>query len=205
MFSQWRHDREEVVEHANASIRLATEQGFATWLAMATILQGWVLAQVGEIERAIIEMKRGLAAYQATSAQLWVPYFLGLVAEAYGKAGQPADGLRLVDEALATAERTRERWCSAELDRFRGALLLALPKPDQPEAEACFRKALAVAREQDARMWELRAATDLARLWRDQGRRAEAHDLLAPVYGWFTEGFHTPDLKDAKALLEELA
>jgi predicted ATPase len=105
MFSQWRHDREGVDEHANASIPPATEQGFPTWLAMATILRGWVLAQVGEIERAITEMKRGLAAYQTTSAELWIPYFLGLVAEAYGKAGQPAEGLRLLDQALATAER----------------------------------------------------------------------------------------------------
>ena len=204
MFSQWRQDRDEVMEHANASIRLATEQGFATWLAMATILRGWVLAQVGEIERAITEMKQGLAAYRATSAELWVPYFLGLLAEAYGKAGQPADGLRLLEEALATAERSGERWCSAELDRFRGALLLALADPDEDAAEAAFRRSIAIARKHDAKIWQLRAASSLAQLWRDEGRRAEAHDLLAPVYDWFTEGFDTADLKGAKALLDEL-
>ena len=169
------------------------------------ILQGWVLAQVGEIERAITEMKLGLAAYQATSAELWVPYFLGLLAEAYGKAGQPADGLRLLDEALTTAERTAERWCIAELDRFKGEALLALSPDHSAEAEACFHKALAVARDQGARLWELCAATSLARLWRDQGRRVEAHDLLAPVYAWFTEGFDTANLKDAKRLLDQLA
>ena len=102
------------------------------------ILQGWVLAQVGEIERAITEMKLGLAAYQATSAELWVPYFLGLVAEAYGKAGQPADGLRLVDEALATAERTAERWCAAELNRFKGELLLSQAHPNEDAARTVF-------------------------------------------------------------------
>jgi predicted ATPase len=171
---------------------------------MATIFQGWVLAQVGEIERAITEMKVGLTAYQATSAELWVPNFLGLLAEAYGKAGQPADGLRLLDEALATTERTGERWCRAELDRLSGALLLCQAHPDEDAAEAAFHRSIAVAREQSAKIWELRAATDLARLWRDQGRRAEAHDLLAPVYGWFTEGFDTADLKEAKGLLDEL-
>ena len=101
-------------------------------------------------------------------------------------------------------ERTGVRWIEAELHRLRGELQLALPKPDQSDAEACFGRALAVAREQQAKFWELRAATSLARLWRDQGKRAEARDLLAPVYGWFTEGFDTPDLKDAKALLDEL-
>jgi class 3 adenylate cyclase/predicted ATPase len=204
MFSQWRHDQEEVGEHAKASILLATEQGFPTWLAMATILQGWWLVQVGETERAITQMDRGLSAYRATSAELWIPYFSGLLAEAHGKAGQPAEGLRLLDEALARVERTGERWCTAELNRFRGELLLSVTNPDQGAAEAALHQSITVAREQEAKFWELRASTNLARLWRDQGKHVQAVDLLAPVYDWFTEGFDTADLKDAKALLDEL-
>jgi predicted ATPase len=195
---------EEVDEHANASILLATEQGFPTWLAMA-ILQGWGLVQVGEIERAITQMDRGLAAYRATSAELWIPYFFGLLAEAHGKAGQPAEGLRLLDEALARVERTGERWCTAELNRFRGELLLSVTNPDQEAAEAALYQSITVAREQEAKFWELRAAISLAGLWRDQGERQKARHLLAPVYAWFTEGFETADLKDAKALLDQLA
>ena len=149
-------------------------------------------------------MRRGLTAYRATSAELWVPYFLGLLADAQGKAGQPAEALVLLEEGLERVERTRERWYEAELCRFRGELLLSVPDPNRAEAEASFHRAIAVAREQDARMWELRAATSLARLWRDQGKPVEARDLLAPVYGWFTEGFDTADLQEAKALLEEL-
>ncbi|HSA81324.1 MAG TPA: hypothetical protein VLE23_10920, partial [Geminicoccaceae bacterium] len=113
-------------------------------------------------------------------------------------------GLRLLADALDRVERTEVRWIEAELHRLRGKLLLALPEPDHAEAEDCLRQAVAVAREQDAKMWELRAATSLSRLWSGQGKRATAHDLLAPIYGWFREGFQTADLRDAKALLDEL-
>ena len=120
MFSQWCHDREGVDEHANASILLATEQGFPTWLAMATIFRGWGLALAGEIDRAIAQMRTGLEVYRTTSAELWLPYFLGLLAEVHAKAGQPAHGLRLLDEALTTVERTGERWCQPELHSVKG-------------------------------------------------------------------------------------
>jgi predicted ATPase len=145
-----------------------------------------------------------LADYEATGSELFSSYFLALLADAHGRAGQAATGLRLAADALDRVGRTGVRWIEAELHRLRGDLLLVLLGADQPEAEACFRRALAVAREQDAKMWELRAAISLARLWRDQGKRAMAHDLLAPIYGWFTEGFETADLRDAKALLDEL-
>jgi predicted ATPase len=146
-----------------------------------------------------------VADYSATGAELWLPDFLTLLAEAHGQAGQAEAGLSLLADASDRVERTGARWIKAELHRRRGELLLVLPEPDQHEAETCFRQALAVAREQDARMGELRAATSLGRLWRDQGKWAEAQGLLAPIYGWFREGFDTPDLREAKALLQELA
>jgi predicted ATPase len=146
-----------------------------------------------------------LADYRATGAELFSPYFLVLLADAHGRADQAAIGLSLLADALDAVQRTGVRWIEGELHRLRGELWLAMPEPDQSEAEACFRRALAVAHEQQAKLWELRAATSLARLWRDQRRRNEAHDLLAPIYGWFTEGFGTVDLNEAKALLDALA
>jgi predicted ATPase len=146
-----------------------------------------------------------LADYHATGAELFSPYFLVLLADAHRRADQAAIGLSLLGDALEGVERTGVRWVEAELNRLWGELRLALPERDQPEAEACFLRAMAIAREQQAKLSELRAATSVGRLWAEQGRRAEALDLLAPVYGWFTEGFDTADLKDAKALLDELA
>jgi predicted ATPase/class 3 adenylate cyclase len=127
MFNQWRHDREGTEELASAMVPLATEQGFAYWLATATIFQGWALTHVGEIKRAITQMERGLAAYRATSAGLWLPYFLGLLAQAYAKRGEPGEGLRLLDEALTRVERTGERWCTAELNRLRASYCSSCP------------------------------------------------------------------------------
>jgi predicted ATPase len=202
---QLSRDRLGVVELAEALLALATEQGFPYWLAMATIFRGWALSEAGETERGIAQIMRGLTAFRATAAQLWVPYFLGLLAEARGKANEPAEGLRLLAEALDRVERTGERWFEAELHRRRGELLLSLAEGERGKAEACFHRSIAVSREQNAKMWELRAAMSLAQLWRDQGRRADARDLLTPLYGWFTEGFDTADLKDAKALLDALA
>ncbi|HZA67038.1 MAG TPA: AAA family ATPase, partial [Geminicoccaceae bacterium] len=196
--------RQEIRAHAEVLIALATEHGLPFWLAMGTIMRGWALADAGEAEAGIAQLRRGLVAWEDTGAALIAPYYLGLLAKALAKAGRAGEGLGALTEALDRVAGTEELWFKAELHRLRGELLLVLPEPDQPEAEACFRQALAVAREQAARMWELRAAASLAQLWRDQGKRAEAHDLLAPVYGWFTEGFDTADLKDAKALLDEL-
>src|SRR5918995_3753889 len=190
---------------AEALIALTTEQGLPLWLAAGVVIRGWALAAGGRAEEGIAVIRRGLADYRATGAALFSPYFLVLLADAHGRADQATIGLSLLADALEGVERTGVRWVEAELHRLRGELSLALPEPDQSEAEACFRQALAVAHEQQAKLWELRAATSLARLWRDQRRRNEAHDLLAPIYGWVTEGFDTVDLNEAKALLDALA
>jgi predicted ATPase len=133
------------------------------------------------------------------------PHGLSLLAEAYARAGQPEAGLQAVAEALTQVEATEERWCEAELHRLQGTLRLQLASAEADKAEACFQRALDVARRQQAKALELRAALHLSRLWQRQGKRQEAHDLLAPIYGWFTEGFDTADLQEAKALLEELS
>ena len=148
-------------------------------------------------------MRSGLAAYRATGAEMWMPHYVALLAAAHEIGGQVEEGLALLDEALQIVERTGERWFAAELNRNKGELLVR-----QGHAEAAaelYHKALTIAEQQGAKLWELRAGASLARLWREQGRRGEARDLLAPVYGSFTEGFDTPDLKDAKALLDQLA
>ena len=134
-----------------------------------------------------------------------MPHYMALLVEAYGKVGQAKEGLPVLADGLATVEKTVERYYEAELYRFKGELLLQ-QSPEQPsEAEACFQQGIQIARKQEAKSWELRATTSLARLWQSQGKPAESHDLLTPVYDWFTEGFDTVDLKDAKVLLEELS
>jgi predicted ATPase len=133
-----------------------------------------------------------------------LPMFLMPLATAYAQLGQFDDAWRSIGEATTAVEKSQERWCEAEIHRTAGEMALMSPEPDATKAEAYFERALAVARQQQAKSWELRAATSMARLWRDQGKRQQAHDLLAPVYGWFTEGFGTLDLKEAKALLEQL-
>jgi class 3 adenylate cyclase/predicted ATPase/DNA polymerase III delta prime subunit len=189
---------------AEALIALTTEQGLPLWLAAGVVIRGWALAAGGRAEDGIAVIRRGLADYRATGAELFSPYFLALLADAHGRADQAAIGLSLLADALDGVGRTGVRWIEAELHRLEGELRLALPEPDQSEAEAYFLRAMAIAREQQAKLWELRAATSVGRLWAEQGRRAEALDLLAPVYGWFTEGFDTADLIDAKALLDEV-
>jgi predicted ATPase len=139
--------------------------------------------------------------YRATGAELTRVYFLAMLAEAHGTIGEPETGLAMLTEALTLVDTTDERWCEAELYRFKGVLLLQQNSDNATEAESCFHHALDIARNQQAKSWELRAATSLARLWQSQGKRQEAYDLLAPVYGWFTEGFDTTDLQEAKALL----
>jgi predicted ATPase len=197
-------DRRGVEEQAAALITLGTEQSFPFWLALGTIYRGWALADGGQAEAGTARMREGLAGYWATGARHRSPYLLALLAEAHGKAGETSEALEVVAEALERGEKTGERCFEAELQRLRGELLRALPGSDRLEAEARFRQALAVARGQGARMWELRAATSLGRLWREEGKRTEARDVLAPVYGWFSEGFDPPDHKDARALLDEL-
>jgi predicted ATPase len=191
--------------YGNDSVALASEHGFAARAALGRILQGWAGAQKGEATTGIARIRDGLAARAATGNRLHTPFYLALLAEALALAGKIEEGLAALDDALATAAVSGEKGWSAEIHRLRGELTARLPYPDQAQAEDSFRTALAIAREQGARGYELRAATSLARLWREQGRRGEARELLAPVYGSFTEGFDTADLKDAKALLDELA
>ena len=189
-------------EWAGELATMADEQGFLLWRAAGIIFLGWVRVNTGDVAEGILLLHRGLAAYRATGAEAWVPYQIGLLARAYEIAGQIEEAVDLLDDALQIIARTGERWLEAELYRHKGQLLLRQGRSEV--AEQLYRKALSIAREQEAKLWELRAAASLARLRRDQGRHAEARDLLAPVYGWFTEGFNTPDLKEAKALLEEL-
>jgi len=205
VFHQYRREAQAVQERAEALIILSTEQGFPHWLAYGIILRGWARALRGEGAEGIAQMRRGLVAHRGTGAELHRPYFLSLLAEAYGEAGQPEEGLTVLVEALALVDKTGERHCQAELYRRRGELLLMRQMQKVGEAEECFRQALDTARHQQAKSLELRAAMSLSRLWQQQGKQKEAHHLLADIYGWFTEGFDTPDLQEAKALLQELA
>jgi predicted ATPase len=191
-------------EYAAVAISVATEQEFPYWRVMSCILQGWSLAHQGQVNEGIAQILQGLTAWRAISAELSRPYFLALLAEAYGIMGQPEAGLTALAEALTLAETTGERWYESERYRLKGALLLQQSSDNQAEAEHCFQQAISIAQSQQAKSWELRSVTSLARLSQQQGKRQEAYDLLAPVYHWFTEGFDTADLKDAKALLEEL-
>ena len=202
---QLRREQPAVQAGAEAAIALSTEQGFPFFLAMGTILRGWAVAEQGQGAAGISQLRKGLATYQATGAEIWRPYFLALLAEVQGKAGQTEAGLRGVNEALAMVERTEERFYEAELHRLKGELVLQSGvRSPESEAERCFQQALDIAQKQQAKSWELRAATSLARLWQKQGQTTEARELLAPVYNWFTEGFDTKDLQEAKALIEEL-
>ena len=149
-------------------------------------------------------MHEGMAIYRATDAALFLPYFLTFLAEAYGAANQPEAGLRLLDEARTVMDSTQERVYEAEMQRVQGELVLAQGADQYAQAETCFLHALDIARRRQARSWEPRAAVSLSRLWQQQGKRAEAQALLAPIYGWFTEGFDTADLQEARALLEAL-
>jgi len=166
------------------------------------VLRGWALAERGQFDEGIGRLRDGGDAYQATGANLESPHWFALLAEAYGKAGRVEEAQAVLREALALVERTGIRYHEAELHRLLGELFLGRA---EERADACFRRALKIARQQHAKSWELRAAVSLARLWKSQGRRGEARELLAPVYGWFTEGFGTADLKNAKDLLDELA
>jgi predicted ATPase len=178
-------------------------------VAHTNVWQGWVLTEQGQPEEGIALMRHGMAAFRAAGAELERQYWLALLGEVYAKMGQYEQGRHALAEARTIVDKTGERWWEAELHRLEGELALQYPLPRQElsllEAESSFHKALEVARRQEAKSLELRAATSLARLWQQQGRKAEAHQLLAPVYHWFTEGFDTKDLQEAKVLLAELA
>jgi predicted ATPase len=219
---QCRRETQLTHEGAEATMTLSTDQGFPFWAAWGTILRGWGLTEQGQEEEGVAQIRRGLPLYQATGAEAFQPYFLALLAEVYGKVGQAQEGLTVLAEALARVDRTGERLHVAELYRLKGTLTLQFdvqnpkskfttlqPLTPNPQAEAeaaeCFWKAIEIARKQQAKSLELRAAVSLSRLWQRQGKWTEAHELLAPIYGWFTEGFDTADLQEAKALLEELS
>jgi predicted ATPase len=201
---QCRREGQAAQERAEAAIALSTAQGFQFVLALVTILRGWALAVQGQEDEGIAQMRQGLAAFRASGAQLLWPYYLTPLIEAYGKAGQAAAALALLAEALTAVHKTGEHVYEAELYRLKGELLLALSQAHQAEAETCLHQALDVARRQQAKSLELRAAMSLSRLWQQQGKCAEARALLAPLYGWFTEGFDTADLQEARTLLEAL-
>jgi class 3 adenylate cyclase/predicted ATPase len=192
-------------ERAEAVMTLATEHGFPDLLALGTLMRGWAVAEQGQLEEGITQMRPVLDAWRATGVALGVPWYLAGLAETYGKAGQPEEGLVMIAEALGVVNETGQRLNESDLHRVRGGLLLTVSEDNHIEAESCFRRTIDVARRQSAKLWELRAATSLARLWQEQGRKEEARQLLADIYGWFTEGFDTRDLKEAKGLLDELA
>jgi predicted ATPase len=193
----------EVQQLAEEAIALTNEYGFPFWLGWGLVCRGWSLSSLGQAEERLLMVTQGLSLARDTGCVVSTPWALTLLAEAHAKVGQPVKGLGYAAEAAQIMEKTDERSSEAELHRVRGELLNATG--DQAAAEKSYQRALAIARQQSARTFELRAATSLVRLWRGQGKRAEARELLAPVYGCFTEGFDTRDLKEAKALLDELA
>ncbi|MBI3800895.1 MAG: AAA family ATPase, partial [Deltaproteobacteria bacterium] len=221
MLHQFRRERQPAQEQADAAMTLSTEQGFPYALAEGIILRGWALTEQGQGEGSA-QIRQGLVAYRATGAESFRPYHLALLAEAYGKGGQIAEGLNMLAEALATVDKTGERFYEAELYRLKGKLVLQSgvrgpasenpntqhPAPSTPaeaEAEACFHTAIEITRQQQAKSLELRATMSLSRLWQQQGKQEEARQLLVEIYDWFTEGFDTADLQEAKALLDALA
>ncbi len=218
-FHQYRQEVQVVQEQAEACITLCTEQGLP-FSPLGTILRGWALAEQGE-GKGIGQIRQGLAACRAGGEELWRPYYLALLAEAYGKVGQVEEGLSVLTEALAAVNKSGERFYEAELYRLKGQLMLqkfqvssfkfqvensleSSVQSLESEAEECFLKAIEIACQQSAKSLELRATMSLARLWQQQGKRAEARRMLAEIYGWFTEGFDTKDLQEAKTLVEEL-
>jgi predicted ATPase/class 3 adenylate cyclase len=204
-FHQIALDDRSLRRWAKELIELTVEHGFPYWLSYARVLHGWAHTQDASEEEGSAQMLQAFAEYQATGARLYMPYFTALLAHAGAMRGERTEELRLLTDAITRVDETGERWFEAELYRLHGEALLHLPEPDHAGAEAALSEALVRARRQGTRLWELRAATSLARLWVEQRKRAEARDLLAPVYSWFTEGFDTADLKHAKALLDALA
>jgi len=194
-----RREPSQVQTLAAALTELCREQGFALLVAGGTILHGWSRAEQGHTEEGIAQMREGLAGWHATGALAHRPYLMALLAEVLGRAGRTEEGLATLDEARSLSAATEERFTEAEMHRLRGELLR---RQAPAEAEACFRQALAIARQQEARSLELRAALSLGRLLREQGREGQARQGLAGVYGWFTEGKDTPDLQEAGAFLE---
>jgi predicted ATPase len=220
---QLRREAQAVQEKAEAALMLSSKEGFAFFLALGTLLRGWALAEQGQDKEGIAQIHQGLTALRTTRQEVLRPYALALLAQAQGKAGLITEGLSTLADALTTADTNGERLSEAELYRLKGTLTLQsrasigqvsgksqtsleqVTTSLEAEAEACFHKAIEIARRQQAKSLELRAATNLARLWQQHGKQRGAHQLLSEIYGWFTEGFDTKDLQEAKALLEKLA
>ena len=186
-------------------IALADQKGATQWKAAGLISQGWLSTLTGEASNAVQMLSSGITAWRSTGATLWMPWYLSCLASAHAELGQFDCACRCLGDAITAAVSTQEKWYEAEIHRTAGEIALMLPEPDAAKAETDFERALAIARQQQAKSWELRAAISFARLWRAQGKVQQAREQLAPVYGWFTEGFDTRDLKEAKALLDELA
>jgi predicted ATPase len=225
-----RREGEVTLEYVQASVDLSTEHGFPYLTAIGTVLQGWELTRLEQVTAGLTQMREGLAALRAMGAEILRPNMLALLADACQCSGQFEDGLDALEEALVTAKQHTEHFYEAELHRLKGELILRqwrqasaqpAPRDIQPiqatsgermdlaplhlEAEVCFQQAITIARRQQAKSWELRAALSLSRLWQQHGQHAAARALLAPIYGWFTEGFDTADLQEARALLDALA
>jgi predicted ATPase len=201
----YRRDAPALQAQAEALVTLATAQGFPHWVGFGAIWEGWALAMQGQSEAGLAQMRQGMAAlFGIGLIGSWTVHLMQR-AEAAAHAGQVEEGLRLLADALAAFEVSGRGDLLAEAYRLQGTLLLQQALAPAAQAEACFQQALAIARRQEAKSWELRVAVSLARLWQQQGKRAEAHQLLAEIYGWFTEGFDTVDLQEASALWGALA
>jgi predicted ATPase len=186
-------------------IALAEEIESLYWKSLCTPMQGCLFALTGNASDAVRGITSGIAALRSAGTAFWMPLHSSYLAKAYAELGQFDDGWRSIGQAIDTIQTTKETWFETEANCIAGEIALHSPKPDATKAQVYFERALSVARQQQAKSFELRAAMSMARLWRDQGKQERARELLAPVYGWFTEGFDTRDLKEAKALLEELA
>jgi predicted ATPase len=184
-------------------IAIATERGYPHYRAQGTVYRGWAKVEKGDVTEGMSLLRGGSADYRAIGAKARLTFYLSLLVRACEIAGEIEEGLVVLEDALLLVEETGERWVEAELNRQKGQLLRR--QGDAEAAEEFYRKAIGIAIDQEAKLWELRAATSLARLWGEQGKRTEAHELLSPVYRWFTEGFDTADLKEAKVLLDGLA
>ena len=200
-----RGDYSVATAQAQELFLIADEKGALLWKASGMMFEGCVLASTGKSSEAIGRLTAGAIGYQSTGATTFLTWFLSYLTRAYVDLRQYNDAWRRIGEMMTAVQTTKESWWEADLHRIAGEVALKSPEPNAAKAEAYFERALAVARQQQAKSWELRAAMSLARLWRDQGKVQQSRELLAPVYGWFTEGFETRDLKEAKALLEELA
>ena len=208
-FGRWTHFHCGIYAAVNAQldelVALVYEKGAEGWKGLGISFQGCALVPTGKAADAVHVIASGLAEFRSIGGTLFAPLYISYLAAAHADLGQFDEAWRCIGEAMKMIETAKERWFEAEANRVAGEIALKSPEPDSVSAEAYFERALAVARRQRAKSWELRAAMSMARLWRDQGKSPQARELLAPVYGWFTEGFDTIDLKDAKALLDALS